>query len=185
MTFDTIVDFLKNNIWGIIIIGGVGSILGRILHYFGKKIYLWIIKHYRLAYFKYALRQVERYYMEGYSAGQAFSSSYHQIMLVGKFVIKTILYSLTILIIITVALGVLAFIPFNYFWIVIFLLGVIIVFPVKQLIDHVKLFFKGYEQLFDEQEMKKKAEEYIKDGFLKKISELKEEKNPEDEEIKK
>ncbi len=67
MTFEEIVHFLKNDIWGLIILGGLGSILGSLLIYFGRKFYFWLAKHYKVFRTKYYFRQIMQNYSEGYT----------------------------------------------------------------------------------------------------------------------
>jgi hypothetical protein len=90
MTFEEIVHFLKNDIWGLIILGGLGSILGSLLIYFGRKLYLWLAQHYKVFRTKYFFRQLMQNYSEGYTAGLAINSTYSQALLVGRYIINCI-----------------------------------------------------------------------------------------------
>ena len=166
MTFDEIVNFLKNDIWGLIILGGLGSILGSLLIYFGRKFYFWLAKHYKVFRTKYYFRQIMQDYSEGYTAGLANKSTYHQVLLIGRFIIKTIQHFSLLIIILTIGFGLLAIVPFNFYWIVILLLGIAIVFPIIKIKRNLTLFNKCYDIRFDEKERKEKAIKYLTDEVL-------------------
>lgn len=166
MTFYEIVHFLKNDIWGLIILGGLGSILGSLLIYFGRKFYFWLAKHYKVFRTKYYFRQIMQHYSEGYTAGLAHKSTYHQVVLIGRFIIKTIHQFSLLIIILTIGFGLLAFVPFNFYWIVILLLGITIVFPIIKIKRNLTLFNHCYDMHFDAKELKEKATKYLTDEVL-------------------
>lgn len=166
MTFEEIVHFLKNDIWGLIILGGLGSILGSLLIYFGRKLYLWLAQHYKVFRTKYFFRQLMQNYSEGYTAGLAINSTYSQALLVGRYIINCIKHFSLLIILLTIGFGLLAFVPFYFYWIVVLVLGITIVFPIIKIKRNLKYFNQCYDQQFDEKLLKEKALEYLKEEVL-------------------
>src|SRR3954463_11591130 len=117
MSIDKIIDFLKNNIWGLLIIGGLGSVLGSLLIYFSKKIYAWLARHYRVFRTKNYLRRLKRNYFEGYTAGMAATSDVKQTILIGRYLLHIILNSVFLIVILIVFLGVSFSIPAKFLWV--------------------------------------------------------------------
>lgn len=172
MSMDELINFLKTDIWGLIVLGGLGSILGSILIYLTRKLYFWLAKHYRLLRTKSYFNRIVERYSEGYMAGFASKSDVRQTALIGRYIVNLILSSTLLLGILLITFGLLSFLPFQAFWIVIFSAGILIVFPIRKIKKTLWLFNHTYEQHFDQEDIKKKANEHL----ANRLQELKDKK---------
>lgn len=159
---EKITTFLTTNIWGLIILGGVGSAFGSIIVYIMRRLYFWFAKRYMVFRTKTFFRKVIEQYSEGYMAGYASESQIHQITLVGRYIMEIITNSTILVVILLTSLGLLVTLPFGVIWIVVFLTGLFIVFPIRKINRTLYLYRESYDQLFNPEDIKKKANEYLK-----------------------
>ena len=171
-----IINYLKNDIWGLIILGGLGSVFGSILIYVFRKLYFWLAKHYKIFRTKSFFNKIIENYSEGYVAGKAAMSDIHQTILVGRYIINILLHCTVLISILIIGFGLLSFIPFQFYWIVVFVLGIVTAFPIKKIKRNLWLFNTAYEQVFDDKLIKKKALDYLKEEIDKKIKPKSQEK---------
>lgn len=162
---DQIIKFLKTNIWGLIILGGLGSILGTVFIYFIRKIYFWLGKHYSIFRTKTYFKKIIERYSEGYMVGVASQSEIHQTALIGRYIIDIVINSTILIGLLIVSFGFLSFLPFATFWIVIFLTGILIVFPIRRIKKSMWLFKSAFDQHYNEEEIKEKANEFLKESL--------------------
>ena len=162
MDEQTLVNVLTSSVLGLIILGILGSILGYIIIYLSRKIFV-KLSYSTNRYFKQSmLNKLKKYYLEGYCGGYAHHSSYHQILLVGKYIINIVINaSFTICLLILASLAILLSTQ-EVYWIVVIFLGFAIVFPLYLLIRNINFFYLTYNMKFNAEEIEKKAKEYSK-----------------------
>ncbi|REE84464.1 hypothetical protein BX611_0004 [Lutibacter oceani] len=159
--YNEFTNFLKNSIWGLILLGGFGSILGTILIVLTRKIYFWLAKNYAVFRTKKYFEKIIELYSKGYISGFASKSDVHQTILNGKLIINTIINSTVLIIILIIAFGLFSILNFELFWIVALILGVLLVFPIMRIKNDLWFINKNYDDNFDKEEIQKKAEEFL------------------------
>jgi len=98
-------------------------------------------------------------------AGLASHSEIHQTALIGRYIIEIVFNSTILIGILIISFGFLSFLPFATFWIVIFLSGILIVFPIRKIKKSMWLFKSAFEQHYNEEEIKEKANEYLEESL--------------------
>lgn len=152
-------DFFRNDIIGIVLIGALGGVVGSTIIFVGKRLMLWTIKTFKIFQDKYNSYKAQKLYNEGYIAGAAFQSSYHQISLIGRYIIQILINGLLVISLLIIGFGLFTIIPFNVYWIVAFILGLLISFPLYSIRHYLKLFNFGYKALFDKDSLLNKKKE--------------------------
>ena len=178
MTIDKIIEFLKNDIRGLIILAIVTSLISALLYDFGKKIYVRIIYFFRK---KILFKELEGYFHRigiGYASGFSIDSTYKQIMITGDMIIQIILQIFKIIIsfLIFISLSILVGQPYN--WIFVILLSIILTWQYKSLKKYLELYDTIEEKVFGKEFMEKK-EAYFKKMISEKFK-LKSNSKPRD-----
>ncbi len=125
-----IVDFLKNTILGIVILGAFGSIFAVILTSISKKILIYLQGNNK-----------KSKYVEGFYAGFADKNgTFHQLIYLSRLVLKCILSSFLIVIIIFAFFLIIQNLKFENIWILVLSTSVIISFPVWSLYRSLRYF---------------------------------------------
>jgi hypothetical protein len=159
-------NYLKETIFGIIILGALGSIVGLIFIYIIKILYNLFFKyltHYR--YFAF-INRIRHNYSEGYKVGFAHSSTYCQDILVGHYILRILLNAIVLLIIFIYTFDVLILMPEKYHWIA-FFSGFLVVFPLIQIKKYLDYYYMMFDKLFDKKIITEAAQKYIENTFKK------------------
>jgi len=174
-------NFLKNNVWGLILLGGFGSILGVILLALVRKIYFWLAENYKVFRTRKYFEKIIESYSKGYISAYASHSEVRQTILNGKLIINIILNSTILLIILIIAFGLFSTLKFGSHWIVALVLGILLVFPIIRIKKDVRFINKIYDDNFDKAKIQEKAEEFLSKSLkLKRAKEFAKNKlNPE------
>ncbi|WP_272150172.1 hypothetical protein [Tenacibaculum aiptasiae] len=167
MEYNEIIKFFKTNIWGLIILGAVGSILGGILISLSKRAYNWLATNYKVFRTKRYYNRIIENYSKGYIHGLASQSEIHQSILNTKLIFSMIINSLILIVILIISFGLLSLVPFDIFWIIVLLLGISLVFPILKIRKDIWFLNKMYDGKFDKKKIKKNAEEFLSKDLKK------------------
>lgn len=164
MTSDEIINFLKTDIKGLIILGISTSIIAALIYDLTKK------QISRMAIFirnKLHLNKVKREltnYGRGYAAGYANTSTYRQIVFVGDFIIKVVLNVGWILFTTLVFVSLLLLMGQSFTWIFVIVFSAIIGFQYRKLKEHIALYQTTIELVFGKEffkDQKEAIKEYL------------------------
>jgi hypothetical protein len=157
-----IFDFLTQTILGLIILSAIGSLTSLLLIWSSKKIWKIFIKQRFKIWIRSKLKAIAHDYSEGYLAGQSILSSFRQTVLTGRYIIKLMKLSLT-LILLSILCLVLIIISSKVFYpIIFFVYGLIILFPFRSLKKTMEIYNKLFDSVFDTDQVDEATEKHIK-----------------------
>jgi hypothetical protein len=172
MTLKEIINFLKNDIKGLMILGIATSIIASLLYDIAKKQVAKFRDKLEQRKKENRLRRLLTSYSNGFRAGYANKSTYQQAALIGDFIIRTIvLVGWTVFISMTfTALLVLFGQPYSSFFVVAFSFTITIYY--RKLRDHLGYYKLFMEQVFGE-DFKKAVNASMREYLKKKTEDAK------------
>lgn len=159
MTIESIIDFLKNDIRGLILLAVVTSLLAAFLYDGLKKGYLKYISYRQNKKTKKLISTLIRNYSDGYTAGYAHKSSYHQTVLTGHYLIKIILHACTIIFLTIVFVASLILIGQPFSWIITIVFSFVLTIQYRRLKELREMYVLYMDQIFGE-EFKEKVKKH-------------------------
>jgi hypothetical protein len=173
MTIKEIIDFLKTDIKGLIILGIFTSIVAAIIYDHSKKqisrLSLYIRKKFHLN----KIKKVLINYGRGFAAGYANRSSYMQIVLVGDFIIKIVLQIGWILFSLLIFIALLLLVGQPFSWIFVIIFSSLLTLQYRKLKEHKELYQTTVEQVFGDdffENQKKSIKDYLDNDLKNKSS---------------
>lgn len=167
-SMNDIINFLKNDIWGLIILAVVSSLLAALLYDTLKKIYNRLVDYRQDTKKKKLITQSIKYYSEGFTAGYAWNSTYQQSVLTGYYLIRFILQIGAILFstIIFVASLILIGQPFS--WIITIVFSIVLTLQYRRLREMKEMYSVYMEKVFGD-DFKKDLSKYSTEHIKNKI----------------
>lgn len=165
MTIESIIKFLKNDIKGLILIAVVTSLLAAFIYDGLKKGYLKYISYRQNKKTKNLISILIRNYSDGYTAGYANKSSYHQTILTGHYVIKIILHACTVIFSTIVFVASLILIGQPFSWIITIIFSFVLTIQYRRLKDLKEMYVLYMDQIFGDEfkeQIKKHSIQHVK-----------------------
>lgn len=163
---ETIDQFLKTRLIGLVILGAMGSIAAVLAINLGR----WLAARLSGRFRKYvahrkAAHHVENF-SEGYLAGFAHTSSYHQVVLVGRYLIRIILGSAGVLALLTAFHISIAFTLKDAWWFLMLVFGALLVIPLRAIFSSLRYFRWMQSQLYDAKKIQERAVTHSKESLM-------------------
>lgn len=165
MTLENLIDFLKNDIRGLIILAVVTSILAAIFYDGLKKAYVIFIRYRKQSETKKTILAQIKNYTEGYTAGYAKISTYHETVLTGHYIVRIMLQAFAIIFSTILFVASLLLIGQPFSWIITVIFSAILTLQYRRLNELRKFYLVFMDTIFGDEfkeEVKKKSLEHIK-----------------------
>ncbi len=155
MNIDKIINFLKTDIWGLIILGVVSSILAGIIYDFLKSKYKSTHQTIKKKRFTKRLVEIATSFGQGSRAVYAQNgTTFQQAVLVGDYIIKTIILVGWILFYLLMSIATLVILGDILSWVPVIIFSVIITIRYKKLKQHLEYFDQTFKIVFGEKYFK-------------------------------
>lgn len=145
------VNFLKEDIRGLIILGIVSSLIAILIYDISKKLFKRLKKYWKIKMSRKFLTRILTSYLDGYATRNANESSYQQIVLTGNYIIRFVIHIGVILFSIIIFVASLILIGQQFFWIIIIIFSAILTFQYRKLMDYKKDYEMYMRMVFGEE----------------------------------
>lgn len=165
---NNIIDFLKNDIRGLIILAVVSSLIAALLYDSFKKLYNKLIEYRQSSKKKNLMSKIMKSYSEGFTAAFALDSSYKQTVLTGHYIIQIIIQTSIVLLLTILFVASLILIGQPFSWIITMVFSIVLTLQYRRLKELREKFLLFMETIFGEEFkelVKKHAIEHAKKKF--------------------